>query len=253
MPTTFEVNGLPVTVGDTPEEAGRLAGARASDILRGVLAEKQTAAVIFASAPSQEHMLAEFRLAELPWERLESFHMDEYIGLPSSDPRSFSGWLAERLPKDALANFHRINGLAPSSEELTRYGSLLSASSIDLTCMGIGMNGHMAFNEPGRTDFDDPRPIREITLELASRRQQVDEDCFTRLEDVPTSAFTVTVPELLSAAHLVVTVLGKAKAHAVAQALTGPIGPACPASSIRLHKSVSIFLDEDAAGELGQG
>lgn len=250
MPTTFEVNGLPVTVGDTPEETGRLAGATVAGILRAVFAEKGSAAVIFASAPSQDGMLAELRSSDLPWSRLESFHMDEYIGLPGSDPRSFSGWLAERLPTEAVANFHRINGLAPVDEELARYGSLLKGARIDLTCMGIGMNGHMAFNEPGRTDFHDPRPIREIKLELASRQQQVDEDCFARLDEVPTSAFTVTVPQLSRADHLVVTVLGEAKAHAVAQALTGQVGPGCPASSIRLHPSVSVFLDQGAAGEL---
>lgn len=138
MPTMFEVNGLPVTVGDTPEETGRLAGLRVVDILRGVFAEKGSAEVIWASAPSQDGMLAELRSADLLWSGLESFHMDEYIGLPGSDPRSFSGWLARRLPAEAVANFHRINGLAPVDEELARYGALLSGAHIDLTCMGSG-------------------------------------------------------------------------------------------------------------------
>lgn len=250
MYTTHRISGIPVTVCDTAEEAGERAGARAAEIIRAG-AERGTARVIFASAPSQATMLKELAAIELPWERIEAFHMDEYVGLPASDPRSFSQWLADRLPVGEMAAFHRIDGMAAVSDELQRYAEVVAAAPITLTCMGIGVNGHIAFNEPGDTSFTDSRVIREVVLEHESRQQQVDENCFASLAEVPVNALTLTVPVLVSAQSIVMTVLGSAKARGVAAALQGPVGEAVPATAVRNHPDLAVFLDRGAASELG--
>lgn len=247
-----EFDGVRVYAHADPGQAGKLAGDAAFVAIQRAVEARGTARVIFASAPSQETMLA--RLVDLgcPWERVEAFHMDEYVGLPSSDPRSFSGWLAARLPIERFAAFNRINGMTDDlAAELSRYGRLLSAAPIDVTCMGFGINGHIAFNEPHDTKFDDPRPIRAVVLDIVSRRQQVDEDCFAALEEVPTAALTLTVPTLVRAGAVIVTVLGSAKAEAVRRALTGEVGPDCPGTAIRGHRDAAVYLDAGSAGLLG--
>lgn len=251
MERTVEFDGVRVYACADPAQAGELAGDAAYAAIQHAVEARGEARVVFASAPSQETMLA--RLVDLgcPWERVVAFHMDEYIGLPSSDPRSFSGWLAARLPIDRFAAFNRIDGMAHDlPAELARYGDLVTAAPIDVTCMGLGVNGHIAFNEPDDTQFDDPRPIREVVLDIVSRRQQVDEDCFASLEDVPTAALTLTVPTLVRAGTVIATVLGTAKAEAARRALTGPVGPHCPGSAIRGHRDAAAYLDADAAALL---
>ncbi|MGC3954395.1 MAG: 6-phosphogluconolactonase [Propionicimonas sp.] len=250
MYTTHRISGIPVTVCDTAEEAGERAAARTADIIRTAAADG-IARVIFASAPSQATMLQALARLDVPWPRVEALHMDDYIGLPSSDPRSFSQWLADRLPTDQMAAFHRIDGMAEVAAELRRYTDLVAAAPITLTCMGIGVNGHIAFNEPGDTSFTDSSAIREIVLEPESRQQQVDEECFASLAEVPATALTLTVPVLVSARSIVMTVLGESKARGVAAALRGPIGEAVPATAIRGHRDVMVFLDRGAASELG--
>jgi len=251
MERTVEFDGIPVYACEDPGQAGELAGDAAYAAIQRAVEARGEARVIFASAPSQETMLA--RLVDLgcPWERVVAFHMDEYVGLPGSDPRSFSGWLAARLPTERFAAFNRIDGTTDLTAELARYGDLVSAAPIDVTCMGFGVNGHIAFNEPHDTQFDDPRPIREVVLDIVSRRQQVDEDCFASLDEVPTAALTLTVPTLVRAGMLLVTVLGPAKAEAVRRALTGAVGPDCPGSAIRGHRDAAVFLDAGSAGLLG--
>lgn len=249
MYTIHRVGGIPVTVCDTAEEAGERAAARAAEVIR-TAAARGTARVVFASAPSQATMLRKLAAAGVPWHRVEACHMDEYVGLPASDPRSFSQWLADRLPVDELAAFHRIDGMAAVPDELRRYTGIVAAAPIALTCMGIGVNGHIAFNEPGDTSFTDSRAIREVVLEHQSRQQQVDEECFASLEEVPVNALTLTVPVLVSAQSIVMTVLGSSKAKGVAAALLGPIGEAVPATAVRNHRDVAVFLDRGAAAEL---
>lgn len=250
MYTTHQIGGIPVTVCDTADEAGERSAARAAEVIR-IATANGTARVIFASAPSQATMLKALASSDLEWQRVEALHMDEYVGLPASDPRSFSQWLADRLPTHEMAAFHRIDGTAPVADELQRYTDVITRTPISLTCMGIGVNGHIAFNEPGDTSFADPRAIREVVLEHQSRQQQVDEECFASLAEVPVKALTLTVPVLVSAQSIVMTVLGSSKAKGVAAALRGPIGEEVPATAVRQHPDVAVFLDRGAASELG--
>ena len=240
-----------VSIRDTAESAGAAAGRAAADALTEILEQQDRARVIFASAPSQEQMLATLGAdPRIDWARVQSFHMDDYLGLDPAHPAAFGTWLADRLPQAARAGLDRIRADADPDQEAARYGAALAAAPIDLVCLGIGVNGHIAFNEPGDTDFDTPEQVRLIELAHTSRQQQVDEGLFPDLESVPTTALTLTVPALLSGDVLVCTVLGEAKAEAVAATLAGPVDPRVPATAMLTHPRVRIHLDQAAAGLL---
>lgn len=251
MPATGGAHGLHLRIAADAADAGRAAGADAGGTIAAAIDRRGRARVIFASAPSQERMLAALSAdPRVDWSRVEAFHMDEYLGLAAADPHSFGQWLTGRLTHLPAGALHRIRQDGDPAAEAERYRALLAASPIDLTCLGIGVNGHLAFNEPGETDLADPLAVRPIDISLASRQQQVDEGLFTALAQVPTRALTVTVPTLLSAGTIVATVLGPAKASAVARALRGPVGGTCPASALRSHARVLLHLDQAAAADL---
>lgn len=240
-----------VVVREGAEAAGRAAGREAADALTRALELQPRARVVFASAPSQEQALR--ALGEDPridWSRVQSLHMDDYLGIDPSHPGSFGTWLADRLPAAALPGLDRIRPDADPDAEARRYSDVLAQAPIDLVCLGIGVNGHIAFNEPGDTDFEDDALVRSVELTHASRRQQVDEGLFPSLDEVPTHALTMTVPAILSGRALVCTVLGDAKASAVAATITGPITTAVPASAMRTHGDVVVHLDVAAARDL---
>ncbi|MGW7288148.1 6-phosphogluconolactonase [Streptomyces sp. NPDC054847] len=243
--------GVQVRVSRDAAATGEAAGGEAARIVCAAVAAKGEARVLFASAPSQEEMLAALLSNPLvDWNRVHAFHMDEYVGLPAASPRAFGAWLEERL---AAARPGRLERMRPDPEpaaEASRYAALVRAAPMDLVCMGIGMNGHIAFNEPGTARFDDPETVRLVRLDDTSRRQQVEEGLFPTPADVPTHALTLTVPALLSAKAVIVTVHGAHKAAAVAASLEGPVEAQCPASAIRTHPAVSVHLDAAAAGRL---
>lgn len=251
MQSHYNASPPAVILSDTAEAAGAAAGQAAADVLAEILERQDRARAIFASAPSQEQMLATLGAdPRIDWNRVDSFHMDDYLGLDPSHPATFGTWLADRLPRAALAGLDRIRADADPTEEAARYGTALAAAPIDLVCLGIGVNGHIAFNEPGDTDFDSPELVRLIDLTHASRQQQVDEGLFPDLESVPTTALTLTVPALLAGSVLVCTVLGAAKAEAVAATLAGPVDPGVPATAMLTHPRVQIHLDQAAASRL---
>jgi glucosamine-6-phosphate deaminase len=237
---------------------GAAAAREVAQIIAGAIRTRGEARVVFACAPSQDEFLAaliskDSDLANVDWSCVVAFHMDEYVGISASAAQSFRSYLREhlldRLP--ATPTFHPIHGEAASlDEECGRYAQLISERPLDLVCLGIGENGHLAFNDPPVADFDDPAVIKIVDLDLACRQQQVNDGCFPRLDAVPKQALTLTIPTLLSAAHLSCVVPGIRKAAAVRDTLQAPIAPACPATVLRNHPHAVLHLDRDSASLL---
>jgi glucosamine-6-phosphate deaminase len=193
-------------------------------------------------------------MADIAWESVRAFHMDEYVGLAPSHSASFQRYMRERVAaRLPVMEFNYLNGDAADPEaEATRYESLLRAHPLDLCCAGIGENGHLAFNDPPVADFDDPADVKIVALEPASRRQQVAEGHFATIDDVPTHAITVTIPALVRARRLLAIVPEKRKAVPVRDALLGPIATSCPASLLRRQPHATLYLDADSASLLDQ-
>jgi len=252
---SFAADRLAVAVYPNRALLGRAAALAAAEILRAVLQQKAGARVVFACAPSQDEFLTSLtQLPDIPWERVTAFHMDEYVGLSAHHSASFRHYLQRHLTSRVrLARVNEIAGEAPEvAGECARYGDLLRAKPIDLVCLGIGENGHLAFNDPPVADFHDPLPVKCVELDHACRSQQVNDGCFPNLERVPRRALTLTIPTLLSATHMVCVVPGPRKAAAVKAALGQPIAPSCPASVLRTHPAATLFLDRESAAGLAQ-
>lgn len=248
---TSIIDALRVVVHADADAAAAASATEAADALRSAIHDRGQARVLFASAPSQESTLRRLVIEpELDWSRVQAFHIDEYIGLPADAPQSFGRWIAERLSPIGPGRLERIQPAADPSAEARRYAELLATAPIDLACLGVGVNGHLAFNEPGQCHLDDPETVRVVRLHHQSRRQQVDDRCFDRLDDVPHEALTLTLPALLGADRIVAVVPGAHKAAAVAAALQSPIGPGCPASALRTHPAATLHLDDGAASLL---
>ena len=229
--------------------------AAATDVaaeIRERLALEGSVRIIFAAAPSQQELL-DALVAEvgIDWERVTAFHMDDYLGLSDDAPQRFGTWLREaifdRLP---FKDVHLMRTDGDPEQRAAEYAALLDEAPIDICCLGIGVNGHIAFNDPPVADFSDPVSVKVVELDETCRRQQVDDGCFPTLDDVPPSALTLTVPRLLDADRLFCTVPGRAKAPAVRAALQDEIAEACPATALRTHHACTVYLDQDAASEL---
>jgi glucosamine-6-phosphate deaminase len=239
-----------------PDRA-RLGAEAARDIavaLRGLLAEGGRVRMLFAAAPSQAEAL-EALLAEpgIDWGRVDAFHMDEYVELDAAAPQAFGNWLRERLFSRAPFGSVHYLGTGGEASAAQSYAAALGEAPIDLVCLGIGVNGHLAFNDPPVADFDDPLLVKQVELDPECRQQQVDDGCFGTLDEVPAHALTVTVPALLSGTRMFCIVPGAAKAAAVRAALEGPIETACPASALRRHPDCTLYLDADSAALLAEG
>jgi glucosamine-6-phosphate deaminase len=225
----------------TREDLGRAAAAAAAGHLRKATGPIR---IMLAAAPSQTATLA--ALAEEPeidWSRVECFHMDEYVGLSPDAPQSFRNWLHRHfLDKVPQATFHPLDpGQGPDG-----YAKLMGDEPFDVVLFGLGVNGHLAFNDPP-ADFDDPQAVKVVALDETSRRQQVDEGNFATMDDVPTHAVTVTIPRLLNAHELIGSVPGSVKRQAVHDTLTQPISPNFPGTALRTHPHVQLYLDTESA------
>ncbi len=252
QPQRLDFDALTARVYPDAEALGAAAAADAAAAIRAAVAERGEAHVILATGTSQLAFLeALAKLPDLPWSDVELFHMDEYVGLDGDHPASFRRFLRERIvDRVGPRAFHEIRGDAAPEAEAARYGGLVTGRRIDLTCMGIGENGHLAFNDPPDARFDDPLPARVVRLDEVSRRQQVGEGHFPDLGSVPTHAITLTIPTLLAAARVQVVVPETRKAEAVRRALREPIDEACPASVLRRMPHATLYLDRAAAGAL---
>jgi glucosamine-6-phosphate deaminase len=173
--------------------------------------------------------------------------MDEYLGLAADAPQRFGAWLTRHLfSRIAFGAVHVIGQEPDPDLEAARYAALLAQAPIDIVCLGIGVNGHLAFNDPPVADLHDTKPVKVVELDEVCRQQQVDDGCFPALADVPTHAITLTIPRLLDAGQLFCVVPGASKRAAVEQSLYGPIGTACPASALRTHPRCALYLDRDS-------
>ncbi len=240
--------GLRVQIHPDRATAGAAAAREAAEGINGAIAARGSARIALACAPSQIEMLAALIRAPVDWSRVTVFHLDEYVGFDAAHPASFRNYLHTHfLTRVGVARFHGFCGEAPDiAAECRRYAALLAEAPLDLVCLGIGENGHLAFNDPPVADFTGPEKVKMVELDEACRRQQVSDGCFGALEEVPRHALTLTIPMLLSAKRLVVTVLGSSKAAAVSDALRGPIATTCPASALRNHVA-TLHLDPAAA------
>ena len=174
--------------------------------------------------------------------------------MPPDAPQSFGRFLRDNLFERVRPGIiHLIDGAKSASAEAERYADLLASAPIDIVCLGIGENGHLAFNDPPHASFDDPADVKVVALEDASRQQQVNDGCFPSLDSVPTRALTVTIPTIMSGRRLCCVVPGQAKAEAVRNALSGTISPACPATILRRHASCTLYLDADSSRLLNSG
>jgi len=235
------------------EIAGAAGAAIAADEIRSMLARNGEASVIFASAVSQDSFLAALRAhGDIEWNRVTVFHLDEYAGMSPDHPASFRRYLRERLLDHVpLRAFHQLNGEAKDLQmECKRYRALLHEAQPGLVALGIGENGHLAFIDPHSCNFNDPEDVRVVDLDDVCRLQQVHDGGFTRMEDVPRLALSLTVPLFLRIPRALVFVSGDKKATAVKAALEGPVSETCPASALRHHPNAKMFLDQAAASAL---
>ncbi len=229
-------------------EMGRAAATETAAAMRELLHVQGTVRMVFAAAPSQHEFLRDLAEEEnIDWKRVTVFHMDEYIGLEPHAPQRFSHFLNQSLfSRVKPGAVHLIDGSADPEQECERYAALLREAPVDIVCLGIGENGHIAFNDPPVADFQDPYVMKCVELDLLCRQQQVHDGCFERLIDVPKQALTLTIPALLSAARLFCIVPGASKRNAVRAALEGPVSTACPASILRTHGDCRLYLDRDS-------
>jgi glucosamine-6-phosphate deaminase len=233
-----------------------LAAARAAAAyLHDVIAAKGEARVIFACAPSQNEFLTSLLEVSkdghtaVDWSRVTAFHMDDYVGLSASHPQSFRHYLQTHfLSKVKIGRFHPLPAEEPDAAAVCkRYSELLSEKPIDLICLGIGENGHIAFNDPPVADFEDPQLVKIVELDDACRTQQVNDGCFPTFDDVPRHAFTLTVAVFRRARKLSIHVPGPRKAEAVKGTVEHTVSTACPATILRLHPDATLFVDVAAA------
>lgn len=230
-----------------PEALGQAAGRQAAEVLIVALARRETVRLMLAAAPSQEATLT--ILVSIPgidWSRVECFHMDDYLGLATDAPQGFGNWL-NRVVFTAVTprEFHRIDPANDPHEEAERYARVMGDEPFDLVLCGLGVNGHLAFNDPP-ADFADPHAARMIELDPVSRQQQVDEGHFRSFDDVPAYAITATIPRLLNSDCVIASVPGRAKREAVADTLDQQISGVHPGTALRLHANSHLYLDTES-------
>jgi glucosamine-6-phosphate deaminase len=248
------IDRLRVEVHDDSDALARAAADEAAAIMRATAEERGVVNAMFATGNSQLAFIDALvdSTPDVPWPEVIVFHMDEYVGVGPDHPAGFRHWIreriADRLPARAV---HYFDGLADPDQECARYAGLLRTNPIDLCVLGIGENGHLAFNDPPVADFADPLDVKVVELDVACRRQQVGEGHFPDVAAVPTHALTVTVPALLRARAVIAVVPEQRKAAPVRAALLGPVATSCPASALRTAGNVTLHLDAGSASMLG--
>jgi len=240
-------------------EMGKTAALDVAGSIKKHLKKKGKLNMVFAAAPSQDTFLTSLSAMDIDWSKITCFHLDEYVDLPRSHPNTFEVYLNEHLFKKAKPKkVYFIKGMEGTPEEVcAQYGKLINENEIDIACIGIGENGHIAFNEPGSL-INDEKIVRVITINEQSVHQQYDDykndpnknKRYSSLDEVPRKAITLTIPTILAAKEIYVIVPGLQKAAAVKRMWEGPISEKCPSSALRFHSSVKIYLEENSASLL---
>ena len=244
-----KVDKLTVKILDSRAEMGKTAAEDICATLKALLGEKEEVNMIFAAAPSQNEVLASLcECKDVDWSRVNAFHMDEYIGIARTKPQSFGNFLEKAIfGKLPFRSVNYIDGTADAEIECRRYTELLAAYPCDIVVMGIGENGHIAFNDPPVADFEDKTTIKPVQLDDICRNQQVHDGCFPTLADVPTHALTLTCPTLAGAKYQFCIVPAPTKAKAVKSMLTDGISTKCPATILRTCEHATLYLEPDSA------
>jgi glucosamine-6-phosphate deaminase len=249
----LRVGTLKLEVYPNRKAAGAAASQAAAVALKELGLDRGSIGVIFATGASQVDTLEALTEIEgLPWERVRGFHMDEYIGIDPEHPASFRRYLRERLTqKVRMQEFSDVDGSAPNPEQVGRdYAAKLASANPQLCFLGIGENGHLAFNDPAVANFEDPLDVKIVQLDTVCRKQQAAEGWFKSFEEVPEAAITITIPALLRVPKLIVSVPGSRKAEIMRRTLEEPISSRCPATILRTHPDATVYLDIDSAAEL---
>lgn len=252
-PSTFLAGAAAVVVHPSVEALARAAADQVRDTLCAAVAARGVAHAMFATGNSQLAFIEALvhETPGVPWSDTVVFHMDEYVGVGPDHPAGFQRWIRERIVEPAHPKAaHYVEGLGDPDASSQRYGELLRTHPLDLCCLGIGENGHLAFNDPPVADFDDPLDVKVVELDEPCRLQQVHEGHFPDLDTVPTHAITVTIPALLRATQVLAIVPEARKATPVRLALTGPISTSCPASALRTIEHATVHLEPMSAQEL---
>jgi len=249
----FHADALEVRIHEQQPAMARDAAHQARDFLRETITRQGEASMILAAANSQIQFLdAVVSLGGVDWSRVTCFHMDEYLGIDPGHPASFRRFMRDRVQARLRpGRFHYLEGDAQEPlSECRRYAGLLTQKQVDLCCLGIGENGHIAFNDPPVADFEDPRRVKIVKLDEACRQQQVGEGHFPNLHAVPQYALTLTIPMLCDVRRMLCIVPEARKAQAVRDTIEGPIDTACPASWLRHQSHCTLFLDGESASQL---
>ena len=247
---SYKVDKLAVEIYENRVLMGEAAARDIKQKIAELLAVKPEINMIFAAAPSQNDVLkALAEDKEIEWNRVNAYHMDEYIGLDKNAPQCFGNFLKDHI--FGLAPFKSVNYIDVTAidpeAEAERYGKILNQNPTDIVVMGIGENGHIAFNDPPVADFNDKRRVKPVKLDEKCRQQQVNDGCFESIEKVPTHAITLTVPTLVRAPYLFCIVPAPTKANAVYETLNGSIDEHCPASILRKHDCAKLYLDNESS------
>ncbi|MEO6828481.1 MAG: glucosamine-6-phosphate deaminase [Acidobacteriaceae bacterium] len=250
---SFQVEKLKVEVYSTQESAGAAAAKVAAETMIELGHRNESFGVIFATGASQLAMLKELTaIPGVPWDKVRGFHMDEYIGLPIEHKASFRRYLREHLTqKVQMRSFLEVDGTAADPELFCKqYAKALRDANPQLCVLGIGENGHLAFNDPPVADFNDPLDVKVVTLDKVCRQQQAAEGWFGSLDEVPAQAISLTIPTLFRVPRLILSVPGPRKAHIVRRTLEEPVSTNCPATLLRTHPDATLYLDKESAAEL---
>jgi glucosamine-6-phosphate deaminase len=235
---------------ETKEALGKAAAEKGAALISRAISERGSASIIVATGTSQFEMLGALVDEQVDWSRVTAFHLDEYIGIPLTHPASFRRYLKERfVERVPLKAFHYINGEVDSSSEVERLNILIAQHSIDVAFVGIGENGHLAFNDPP-ADFETKRPYIVVELDQACRMQQMGEGWFSSIEEVPRKAISMSVRQIMKSTTIICSVPDERKARAVKNSLEEAVSPQVPASVLTTHSSAWLYLDQDSSSLL---